>query len=329
MSSTTPVRLRVTIATGHGDVGITIPALSSDRVWDVIARLVREFGLAGGAGVWQLHFADRALPGDRHLRDVLPSGLDPVPLALRSLGTPNSRPSGGPSGVQAVPAAREPGPAPSADRPRATPRDDSGPRPTVSYYDRMNPNRVFPLTVTLTRDEVQQLVRQNVQPRGAGPLKIGADSPLEIEPVLPGCEVHPQKIVTRMGEADGVFRFHVVPRVVGAVSGARVVIRQDHVTLGEIELDARVAQQTWTWLTGLAAVALPVASSAMSHGGVDFQSADGFRPVLATLRFLFSDLPPVVLGAILATVTGLVWALTRPKSRDLSWDAATGSAAGK
>jgi hypothetical protein len=335
MSSTVPVRLRVTIVTGHGDVGILLPAHSSDRVSDVVARLVRELGLTGGPAGWQLHFTDRTLPGDRLLRDVVPSALDPIPLTLRMVGSPNQRPSGGPGGLPVPPApdtepARELAPALTpTDRARSGARGDTGSQATVSYYSRMNPSRVFPLTVTLTRDEVAQLVQRNVQPRGTGPLKIGADSPLEIEPVLPGCEVHPAKIVTRLGNADGVFRFHVIPHVVGAIPGARVVIRQDHATLAEIEIDARVTQQTWVWLTGFAAVALPVASSAMSQAGVDFHSAEGFKPVLAMLRFLFSDVPPIVLGTVLATLTGVVWALTRPKPHDLFWDAATQSAAAK
>jgi hypothetical protein len=335
---TAPVRLRVTIVTGHGDVPVLVAADRGDRISDLVARLVREFGLTGGPAVWQLVFTDRALPGDRTLRELVPTALDPVPLTLKLIGGGNPRPSGGPGGL-AVPAApaSEPAPAPATPAtgsrelaPPPTPTDraraggierlPAGRRATVHYYSSMNANRVFPLMVTLARDEVARVVQQYVEQRGAGKLKLGADSPIEIEPVLPGCDVHPPRTVTRLGDADEVFRFHVVPHVVGRITGARVVIRQDHATLAEVELDTRVTQQTWVWLAGLATVALPVASSVMSHFGVDFQSTDGVRPVLATLRFLFSDLQPIVLAGLLAALTLGLWWAARPKPRDLFWD---------
>jgi len=196
-------------------------------------------------------------------------------------------------------------------------------RATVRYYSRMNPDRVFPLLVMLTRQEVEEIVKKYVEQRATGPLTIAKDVPLEIEPVLPGCQCHPPKVTTILGNSDDVFTFHIVPHVLGEVTGARVLIRQDHAVLAEIELDMRVVQRTWVMVSGLSTFLLPAMSAAMSHFGLDFKPKDGSSPYLAVLNFLFGEVSPVVLTGVLAAVTGVAWWLTRPKGRDVFWDITT------
>jgi hypothetical protein len=193
-------------------------------------------------------------------------------------------------------------------------------RATVRYYSRMNPDRVFPLLVMLTRQEVEKIVQKHVEQTATGPLKIAKDVPLEIEPVLPGCVCHPPVVVTKLESADQSFTFHVVPHVVGEVTGARVLIRQDHATLAEIPLDIRVVQRTWVIVSGLSTFLLPTASAVMGNFGVDFTPKDGSSPYLAAMKFLFTQVSPPVLMAALAVLTGLAWWYTRPKGRDAFWD---------
>lgn len=196
-------------------------------------------------------------------------------------------------------------------------------RATVRYYSRMNPDRVFPLLVTLTREEVERVVKRDVEQTATGPLALATDTPLEVEPVLPGCQCHPPKIVTRLGDGNDVFTFHVVPHVLGDVTGARVVIRQDHATVAEIGLRVRVVQRTVVVASGLSTFVVPFASAAMKHFGLDFTPKDGSNPYLAALNFLFGQVSPVVLTVALAAVTlGLYW-WTRPKGRDVFWDITT------
>lgn len=196
-------------------------------------------------------------------------------------------------------------------------------RATVRYYRRMNPDRVVPLLVMLTREEVERVVKRHVEQAATGPLAIKKDMPLEIEPVLPGCAVHPPKVVTRLGEADTAFTFHIAPHVLGEVTGARVIIRQDHTTLAEIPLDMRVVQRTLVVASGLSTFLLPAASAAMRHFGVDFTPKDGSSPYLAALNLLFGQLSPLLLTGILGAVTVLAWWLTRPEKRDVFWDIST------
>jgi len=193
-------------------------------------------------------------------------------------------------------------------------------RATVRYYSRMNPDRVFPLLVMMTREEVERVVKRHVEQRGTGPIQIAADSPLEIEPVLPGCQCHPPRVVAKLGDADQVFTFHVVPHVLGSVTGARVLIRQNHTTLAEVELDIKVVQRTMVVVSGLSAVVLPAASAAMKHFGLDFTPKDGSSPYLAAMNFVFGQVTPLAMTLVLGAVTVGLWWFTRPKGRDVFWD---------
>jgi len=196
-------------------------------------------------------------------------------------------------------------------------------RATVRYYSRMNPDRVFPLLVMLTREEVEKVVKQHVEQTATGPLTLAKDVPLEIEPVLPGCQCHPPKVSCRVGDANDVFTFYVVPHVLGDITGARVLIRQDHASIAEIKLEMRVVQRTLVVASGLSTFLVPAASAAMNHFGLDFKPKDGSSPYLAALNFLFGEVPPVVLTGVLALVTlGLYW-YTRPKGRDVFFDIST------
>ncbi|MCE9564721.1 MAG: hypothetical protein K8U57_22030 [Planctomycetes bacterium] len=196
-------------------------------------------------------------------------------------------------------------------------------RATVRYYSRMNPDRVFPLLVMLTRHEVEEVIKKYVEQKATGPLTISKDVPIEIEPVLPGCQCHPPKVTTLLGASDDVFTFHIVPHVLGEVTGARVLIRQDHKMLAEIAVDMRVVQRTLVVASGLSTFVVPAASAAMKHFGLDFTPKDGRSPYLAVLNFLFGEVSPVVLTLALAAVTaGLYW-YTRPKGRDVFFDIST------
>ncbi|MBA4063865.1 MAG: hypothetical protein C0501_09160 [Isosphaera sp.] len=347
------VRLRVTVVTGLQDIGVAITRPAATRVADLIATLVAQFGLPGTPAGWELVFAGRPLVPLLTLGEVLPSAADePIPVTLRpishpadTLGTPAypppARPSAPPPPQVAAPSRRresadedsedagfgtaEQAPAGKAKR-RA--RTTEARRATVRYYTRMNPARVFPLLVTLTRQEVEEVVKRHVGQKATGPLELDGDTPVEIEPVLPGCDVYPPAVVTRLGADDQVFTFHVVPHVLGEVTGARVLLRQDHAVLAEIGLDVRVRQRTAVVISGLSAVVLPAASAAMKHFGLDFTPKDESSPYLAALNLLFGA-APLALTAVLAAVTGVLWWFTRPKGKDVFWDVTTKPAGGK
>jgi sec-independent protein translocase protein TatA len=203
--------------------------------------------------------------------------------------------------------------------------EDSPPRThraTVRYYSRMNPQRVYPLLVLITRDLIEQVHKKHTDQRTSNPFAIDAGTPVEIEPILPGCDCHPPRVVTRLGQGDMTLTFRVVPRVLGKVDGAVVCIRQDHASLAEIELKAKVVKQTWVALAGLGTFLLPGLSAVMKHFGLDFetQKEQGFSLYLAIAQLVFDRVSPYALTALLGVATALLWWLTRPHSRDVFWD---------
>lgn len=199
---------------------------------------------------------------------------------------------------------------------------------TVRYYSQMNPERVFPLLVLLTRGMVEKVKKKGVAQKSTGPIEIDEEQPVEIEPILPGCQVYPPKVTTRLGDRDLKITFRVVPHVLGAIDGASVVIRQDHTTLADIDLEMKVVQRTWVLLSGAMTLLLPAASAVMKHFGLDFdtQRGQGFSLYVTAARVVFDFAPPAVLTAVLGAATAALWWLTRPKARDVFHEVKTVSA---
>jgi hypothetical protein len=210
------------------------------------------------------------------------------------------------------------------DRPAKRKKADTR-RATVRYYTRMNPERVYPLLVLITRDMVEKVQKKGTAQKSSKPFQVAADSPVEIEPVLPGCDYHPPKVTARLDRGDLTLTFRVVPHVMGRVDGASVVIRQDHTELAQIELDAKVVQTTWVAFSGALTFLLPGLSAGLKHFGLDFetQQGQGFNLYLATARLVFDRVSPLALTLGLGVLTGLLWWFTRPRVRDVFWEIET------
>src|SRR5205823_7692293 len=78
-----------------------------------------------------------------------------------------------------------------ADEPRAASKMGRQPgaverHATVRYYSQMNPQRVYPLLVILSKQELQEIRKKHVKQAASGPLRVAKKQPLEIEPLLPG-----------------------------------------------------------------------------------------------------------------------------------------------
>jgi len=169
---------------------------------------------------------------------------------------------------------------------------------------------------------VEKIAKKGVTQQSSGPFTVDVEAPVEIEPVLPGCDCHPPKVVIRLGAADLTVTFRVVPRVLGKVDGATVSIRQDHASLAEVQLEVRVVQRTWVALSGVLTFLLPGLSAALKHFGLDFESQreSGFSIYLSAARLVFDRVSPLGLTAVGGAITGLLWWLARPRTRDVFWD---------
>jgi serine/threonine protein kinase len=211
---------------------------------------------------------------------------------------------------------------PARARRRAAPAVER--RATVRYYERMHPQRTYPLLVVLSPAEVQAVVRKYVKQAAGGGFRAAADEPVEVEPVLPGCDCYPPREAVRLsaGDAPQTLTFWVVPHVLGTVQGARVVVRQGGRVLAEVPLAVKVRTAALAWALGAAGLVAPYGTAALRHARLDWESqkADGFPVYQAVGDFLLTALRPEVLGLVLFALAGAAYLWLRPRRRDVFWD---------
>jgi hypothetical protein len=101
-------------------------------------------------------------------------------------------------------------------------------QPVVAFYRRMLPARVYPLTVTLEADK--------------GAAATGADRPVLVRPVIPGCHVMPAEaeLSSRPGSKA---RFWVTPLCRGQLPEAQVEYRTPERLIGQTALTMKVGRR--------------------------------------------------------------------------------------
>ncbi|MBP3958050.1 hypothetical protein J8F10_22570 [Gemmata sp. G18] len=62
----------------------------------------------------------------------------------------------------------------------------------MRYYTRMNPDRMFPLLVILSEEEIAEIVKEKVKQAVSETFSVEEGSVVEVEPVLPGCDCYPR-----------------------------------------------------------------------------------------------------------------------------------------
>jgi hypothetical protein len=196
---------------------------------------------------------------------------------------------------------------------------------TVRYYNRMNPERVYPLLVMITKEMVEKAIKLDTDQKSTGPIKFNLEAPVEIEPIIPGCACYPPKIVARLDQKDFIATFHVVPQIVGTIEGARVVLRQGIAPVAEIGLDAKVVRQIWVVLSGSLTFAMPVLSGLAKHYQIDLQAhaEDGFSSLLKAMQLALDYSSPLWLAVGFGVLTLLVYFLTRARTKDVFWEIKT------
>ena len=192
---------------------------------------------------------------------------------------------------------------------------------TVRYFSKMNPDRVYPLLVTITERRLEKVRIAGVRQATSAEFQVQVDMPIEIEPIIPGCECYPQRITVIAGKGDFSARFHVVPSAVGRIDGATVVIRQSHVILSQVPLEVTVIPQTHAIMSAAMTFAAPSLSAAMDHFGLDFQALPGQGNLyLSVAHLLFDQISPLTLTLALGVVTSALAWHAWPRSRDVFWE---------
>jgi hypothetical protein len=195
-------------------------------------------------------------------------------------------------------------------------------RATVRYYNSMNPERMYPLLVILSRQAIAEVVKKSVSQAASEAFTVRTDQLVEIEPVLPGCSCYPPRELVSAAEDEVSRTFYVVPHVLGKVMMARVVLRQDDKVLAEVPLELRVRKQTATVVMGALTCVLPSITAMLKQYRLDFetQKAEGFALYAEVMQYLIKVLRPEILGAGLLGLTVLLYLWMRPRRRDVFWD---------
>jgi hypothetical protein len=194
--------------------------------------------------------------------------------------------------------------------------DDAGisRQATVRYYHRMNPQRVYPFLVVLSKEEIAEIVQGGVKQTVGERFAVEAESPVEVEPVLPGCQVYPPKHTLVIGPDTQTLEFWVVPQVLGKIKGAKVIVRQGGETLSEVKLEAKVAQQTAAMIVGALSFVMPYVTKSLKT-----DNADG-SPLQGAMNWAATNLRPEAIWAGLALVAVGLYFWCRPRKRDQFWD---------
>jgi hypothetical protein len=195
-------------------------------------------------------------------------------------------------------------------------------RATVRYYERMNPERLYPLLVVLSKAEIEKVAQANVGQKQSKSFQVQAGSVVEIEPILPGCDCYPQRVQATVTGGEVRAEFWVAPRVLGTIQAARVIVRQEGKTLAEVPLEARVTRQIVTWIMAGLSCVLPFLLLILKHFRLDFDSQreQGYGVYAQLAGWVVASLTPEWLTVLLLVATLALYFLMRPRQRDLFWD---------
>ena len=203
----------------------------------------------------------------------------------------------------------------------ATERSPVTRQSAVRYFSKMNPERVYPLLVTITERRVEKARIVGVRQATGAEFQMQLDVPIEIEPIIPGCECYPQRITAIAGKGDLSARFHIVPSAVGRIDGATVVIRQSHAILSQVPLEVTVIPQTHAIMSAAMTFAAPSLSAAMDHFGLDFEALPGQGNLyLSAAHLLFDQISPLTLTLALGGVTAALAWHAWPRSKEVFWE---------
>ncbi|MGL6094434.1 MAG: hypothetical protein ACRC7O_01360, partial [Fimbriiglobus sp.] len=195
-------------------------------------------------------------------------------------------------------------------------------RATIRYYARMNPERMFPLLVVLSAEQIQEVVKRAVKQAESAGFRVRTDSAVEVEPILPGCDCYPPRDTLPVATEPVTATFWVVPHVLGRVEGARVVVRQNGAVLANVPLDVKVSKQTLAIACGLLSLVAPYLSMGLKSLRLDpaTQKDEGFALYKQVGFWVLDRVTPEMIGFGLLGLAAAFYLAMRPKQRDVFWD---------
>ncbi|MHA2249983.1 MAG: hypothetical protein ACXAD7_06455 [Candidatus Kariarchaeaceae archaeon] len=197
----------------------------------------------------------------------------------------------------------------------------------ASYFERMIPNRAYPLLIKISTEEMK--VKKSVSSIMSGEklseavdtMVISEDSPIvTIRPDFPGCFVVPNQIDVDASKPKVEALFHVTPIAIGKLT-ASIKFRQNNRTMHTMELKTKVINHRlskWAAWIGAAASALPAFFAFIWNVPPDKfmnERLDEFAP--AMLQDYGLMLPGAVTAGLFA-LSGFFYMLRRPRKSSRS-----------
>ncbi|MEZ6123756.1 MAG: hypothetical protein R3C49_11335 [Planctomycetaceae bacterium] len=90
---------------------------------------------------------------------------------------------------------------------------------TVRFYRRMNPGRVYPLQVIISKQQIAAALGSTIAQFESRPFQLKANDSIEVEPVIPGCDCYPPKLSVFLGQETTTVTFRVCPKAIGSLEG--------------------------------------------------------------------------------------------------------------
>lgn len=197
-------------------------------------------------------------------------------------------------------------------------------RAHVRYYSKMRAQRVHPLDVELSREQVVRLIGKNRAQDSSAPFEADTAVPVRIEPILPGCQCYPPRMDVILDRPRTHVRFFVVPQVIGPLRDARVTLSQQGRQLSRIDLQCKVTRQTLSLAVGVMSFLAPAGSMLfkLAEGRPELMEALDLGLFLTVGGMLVGALSPDLLFLFLLTAAGLLYLWARPRRRQVGWDLA-------
>jgi len=192
-------------------------------------------------------------------------------------------------------------------------------RATVRWYRRMNPERMYPLTVALARGRVKEVrvagVGQAVAPEM---LVIPTSNPfVTVRPVLPGVLCYPPEQTVDVTPELVAVRFQVLPQLLGSVADARIEFYWRERLLSQVPLPMRVSRQTLALAVSTAALLWPFLGTAAHAVGSDAEdSSDVVMRSLGTLLQWPYAIQTGLLATALLALVAYLWNRPRQSSEE-------------
>ncbi|MHA2502884.1 MAG: hypothetical protein ACXAE3_08445 [Candidatus Kariarchaeaceae archaeon] len=196
----------------------------------------------------------------------------------------------------------------------------------AKWYNRMVPAKTYPLTVTISTEQIQ--ARRSSTNVMTGERKTEATSSMVVEeatlvtvrPEFPGCMVVPPYRNVDMRKDTVEANFHITPLALGSMD-AKVIFEQNSKVIHHMELESKVIKHRvtqWSAALGATAAILPVIIGFFFGKTPNEFINDNLAAIELSLFLGWGYLFPVLIAGISAGIGTLAWILQKPSTNDRS-----------